>query len=190
MEGRKIVGRHVALRPVIPADYELFYVVEMDPRNRLHRFRGATMSPEDYVRQIWTGTLCQYTVVSKATGEPLGLVTAFSADMRNQHCRVAALLLPEFVQEAWPVEGISLFVDHLFSNFPLRKIYGDVLEPNLAQFASLLGSSFSEEGRLEEHEYIDGKFVALVIIAIYRSQFYKPTLAEKMRATVQGSMDG
>lgn len=180
------MGRRVALRPVVPADYERFYLVEMEPGNRLQRFRGTTIAPEDYPRQIWTGTLCQLTIADRRTGSALGLATAFSADLRNQHCRIAAFLLPEFRDEAWPIEGLGLFVEHLFRTFPFRKLYGDVLEPNAEQFASALGVVVREEGRLNEHEFLDGAYCALLTLAIYREDFFRESLAQRIRSEVRG----
>jgi RimJ/RimL family protein N-acetyltransferase len=98
----------------------------------------------------------------------IGLVTAYSADMRNQHASIAVLFSPEYAGSGWVVESLVLFIDYLFDVFPLRKLYFETLEFVYPSFASGEDRFFTIEGRLEAHEFHRGRYWDKLIGAIYR----------------------
>ena len=71
-------------------------------------------------------------------------------------------------------------MDYVFRVFDFRKLYGEVLEFNFAQFESGLSSeSFEIEGRLKEHEYHDGKYWDLVYISLFRDDWQSETASNR-----------
>lgn len=162
-------GRWTYLRPVFRGDYDLFYAVDASPQDGpMFRNRGIAVPPEEYGHSLWAGVLAQFVVCRKTTKDVVGLTTAYGADFRNGHCRVAGLILPKYRGLAWPMEGFLTFHRWLFEVFPFRKLYGEVPEFNLPQIGRALGRGVVEEGRLKEHEYYRGRYWDLVTVALYR----------------------
>jgi hypothetical protein len=74
--------------------------------------------------------------------------------MRHRHAHVAMVVRPDRAGRSWALEGAALFIDYLFANWDFRKLYAEVVDFNLTQFASITDlPAFAVEGRLTEHEY-------------------------------------
>lgn len=135
-----------------------------------YRLRGTTPSPEAFLRFVWDQVVAQFVVESR-DGRPIGVVSAFEPDFRNRFISIAACSVDELETSGLVLEGVALLVTYLFENFDLRKIYAESLERNYAQFAMGEGRLFEIEGRMREHEYIDGRYEDFVLLAIYRESW-------------------
>ena len=72
------------------------------------------------------------------------------------------------------LEAFALFVRYLFRLWPLRKLYLELPEFNLPQFASAVRVGLlKEEGRLRGDRYFDGAYWDQLVLAVY------PTDAEE-----------
>lgn len=170
MGSHTLDGRWTTLRPINPDDYATLFHMATDPRTiQRWRFRGGTPSYEDFLRHLWDKVLSQFVVVSKASGEILSLVVAYGADHRNGNAYLAVLKNPESTN-ASSLEGVLIFLNYLFSTFPLRKLYLEVPEFNLTQFSAGVGTIMQSEGVLKEHDYFEGRYWDLHILAIYRDR--------------------
>ncbi len=58
--------------------------------------------------------------------------------------------------------------NYAFLTWPLRKVYMESTADDYRQFASGLGSFFVEEGRLRQHVFWNGRYIDMVILAVYR----------------------
>lgn len=132
------------------------------------RLRGTTPSPEAFARMLWDRVLCQFAVLEAA--RVVGVVTAFEPDLRNRHVHVAVVTRDDAGKGAG-MEGLALLLDHLFAEFDLRKVYAEVLEPNAEEFLSGLGRLATVEGRLVDHEYMDGGYHDMLVVAISRDRW-------------------
>lgn len=164
----------VHLRPVEPADYAALRRFELDltlgPR---WRHRGSTPSPEAFVQSLWNGALAVYLVQGGHRPDPLGLVTAYGQDLQSGFAWVAAARFDPDDHPAPFLLGLQAFTDHLFATWPLRKLYAEVLAPNLAPFASAAGSLFEEEGVLRDHAYVEGRYVDQHLLALTRERWLR-----------------
>lgn len=66
---------------------------------------------------------------------------------------------------------VALLIEHLFAEFDLRKVYAEVMGPNLDAFGSGAGRLFAVEGRLIEHEFHDGRYHDMVVLAVTRERW-------------------
>ena len=162
----------VRLRPVEPGDYGPLRRLESDltlgPR---WRHRGATPSPEAFAQTLWSGVLAQYLVQSDVHPQPLGLVAAYGADLQSGTAWIAFARFPVDVHPALFVLGVRRFVDHLFATWPLRKLCAEVLDPNLAQFSSVIDRLFVQEGRHRDHAFVDGTYVDQHLFSLWREHW-------------------
>lgn len=185
-----LVGKRVMLRPVEPPDYPFLRKLELyGPESVFFRYRGSTPPPEQFVQILNRNNLVQHMIVKNGTGDPIGYMFAFNADFRNGICHIAAVVDHTMRRRSWPLEGAKLFIDYLFTVFPFRKLYGEVLEPNLQSFRSVLGSTLREEGRLRSHEFHAGGYLDKIIVALWRDDWVDtratpPTLSEAIAAKV------
>jgi len=167
----RLAGRSVRIRPVEARDYDFLFRLYTDGDHLVrYRLRGTTPSPEAFLRFLWDQVVAQFVVESR-DGRPIGVVSAFEPDFRNRFIFVAACSIDELETSGLVLEGVALLVTYLFENFDLRKIYAETLERNYAQFSMGEGRLFEVEGRMREHEYIDGRYEDFVLLAIYRDEW-------------------
>lgn len=162
-------GKRVVLRPVEPADYSFVLHLSTNPRITYRwRTRGTTPSPPEFQVMLWRGVLCQFLIVRPENGEPLGLISAYNADFRNQTVYLAILMRDHQGGALWTFDAIALFLNYVFSNWNFRKIYAETSELSSWTFASGAGRYFEVEGTLREHEYYGGRYWDTYVLAFWR----------------------
>lgn len=166
---RPLVGARVRLEPLTARHEDAARVLYTtgDHLTR-YRLRGVTPSPEGFHQALWDRVVAQFVVVGE--GGVLGLVSAFEPDFRNRHVHIAVVGRPDAPLGS-ALEGTCLLVEHLFAEFDMRKVYAEVLAPHLEAFASGGGRLFVVEGRLTEHEYADGRYQDMVVLAVSRERW-------------------
>jgi len=166
--------RRVTLRTIGPRDLPFLYALATDPEVGYRwRYRGATPSPEQFAGELWQGVLCQYLVARTDGGAPVGLVSAYQADLANRTCYVALLGDKAHDASGLLLESALLFVTYLFHTWDLRQVYAEVPGYTYSSFASGVGRYFREEGRLVDHSFHAGRFWDLHILAIHRADWEK-----------------
>lgn len=166
-------GKRVSLRPVMPGDYDFLRIQELRaPDVVLYRHRGRSVSPEAYPESLWTSVLTQHLIVDRESDQVAGLVASYGADFVNGTAKMAAFTFLPFRSQGWPMEGLRLMIEFVFYAFPIRKLYAEVLEPNLEQFGRGFPRLLEEEGRLKEHAFVGGTYVDQVILSLTRSRWF------------------
>lgn len=169
-----LVGRRVCLRPVTQGDYDFLRTQEQSaPDVVSYRHRGRSISPESYPESLWASVLTQHLVVETATNKVVGVVVSYGADFMNGTAKLAGFTFGPFRSLGWPVEGLRIMIDFVFYAFPLRKLYAEVLEPNLARFGRGFPGLLHEEGRLMEHAFVGGVYVDQVTLALTRERWFR-----------------
>lgn len=164
-------GRRVTLRALTPADYGwLFSLSTKSELAGRWRSRPGTINPDSFGALLWQTVLCQFVIEHKTTSEPLGLVVAYQADLANGFAYIAVLTDPGRPTLAGP-EAANLFIEYLFSSYPLRKLYGESSDYSLAGFASAFRVTLREEGRLRRHVFLNGDYRDWVVSALYREDW-------------------
>lgn len=163
-------GSRVAIRPTDPSDYEFLYRLALDseiaPR---WRYRGAFPDRAQFSQSLTSGVLVQFTVTSKRNPDVIiGLVTIYNANLREGWAYIAALSDSKWLRSGHAIEAIELLLNYVFEVWPLRKIYGEVIDFNRDQFKYLPEGIAAEEGRLTQHVFYGDRFWDLVTLAITR----------------------
>ena len=165
-------GKYARLRPLAQNDYAYLYELSLSAENNARwRYRGSTPSPERFVGDLWSGVQAQFIVETPEPRKRAGLVVAYNADLANGTVYLGTLIDNEHHRKAWPMEGILLFVDYLFQNWTFRKIYAETTEFSAARFSSGAGKLFTEEGRLKQHQYFQGRYWDYLTYALTREQW-------------------
>ncbi len=163
----------IRLRPLRPTDYGFVSHLYSCTAERIayYRLRGTTPSPEQFVRDLWDGVHCQFLVCSPDDRAAYGLVSLLGYNAVHEYGRLAVVGLPELAEAVALIQGVEMFIDYVFLTFPLRKLYGEVITPNLQAFRRVIGKTFVEEGRLAEHEWFQGGRVDLHVLALTRERW-------------------
>ena len=170
----------VWLRPIEAADYgplrRFELTVTLGPR---WRHRGATPSPESFVSSLWGGVLAQFLVQAGHRPDPIGIVTSYGHDLQSGTAWVAAARFDPHDQPAPFVAGARQFLDYLFATWPFRKLYAEVLAPNLDAMGRGATDLFRTEGVLRDHAWVDGAYVDQHLLALTRADWEaRPALGQ------------
>jgi hypothetical protein len=165
-------ARNVRLVPLQPEHLPHLRTFELSDELAFRwRHSGAHPNPDQFAISTFGEALCSFLILS-TSGAPMGLVVAYSADLRNGHCRVAATRFgtrrspsPSFMR------AMYLAVEYLFKGWPFRKVYFEVPDFNMHQFRSGLGRLLRLEGTLSEHVYLDRRYWDLHFISISRGDW-------------------
>jgi RimJ/RimL family protein N-acetyltransferase len=183
---RLLLGRRVILRPLFSSDYDWLYALATDQQvGRYWRFRGHTPSPETFVASIWAGVAAQFVVTKRADQTRIGLMQFDQFNAESGYGYLSAILHPDVLGAGWPIESLYLFVNYLFITRNLRKIYIEASGAALTNYQSAVGALLVEEGRLVDHDYVDGRFVDCHLLALYR-QTWESNRASVDRFLVDG----
>ncbi len=186
---QRLTGLRSRLRALRASDEEFLYdLVQQSPGASLAR-HGKGPNPRSFSADLWRGVLDQRLILDRTSDGPIGLVAARNADARRGVAWLEVTLHPRVQGRGWPFESVMLFVDHLFRGWPLRKLYAEVLAGHLDDVASGVGRLFVEEGRLAAHEYVDGGWSDLHILALFRERWERDA-PRVLRGLVPGRAAG
>jgi RimJ/RimL family protein N-acetyltransferase len=163
-------GRWFALAPVLPEQHRQLYALAVaDQIGFRWRFRGAVPPFGVFEQTLHQNVPLQLSIVSKdAPPRLVGLVAAYNMNFQDATTYVA--LVTDRRSGAGALEAFALFVRYLFRLWPLRKLYFELPEFNLPQFASAVRVGLlKEEGRLRGDRYFDGAYWDQLTLAMYPS---------------------
>jgi RimJ/RimL family protein N-acetyltransferase/acyl carrier protein len=167
-----LTGRLVRLRSVNPSDYPRLHQAAVSNEVAWRwRYGGAVPSYEEFLRSFSNGVLTQLVVTSATADLAIGLVVAYNASLANRTVYLAGMIAADSVGAGRGGEATMLFIRHLFRTWDFEKIYFEVPEFNLDQFASGVDTLLITEARLKSHLYSAGRRWDQLILAMYRSEF-------------------
>lgn len=103
---------------------------------------------------------------------PIGYVHNYDFSLQNGNCKIVV-----YIDAAYRSTGLGgycaiKFMDYLFSEYPIRKIYVMIYAYNSDSLDSNLKAGFIEEGILKKYRYYNGMFYDLHILSMDRERFY------------------
>jgi RimJ/RimL family protein N-acetyltransferase len=169
----RLRGATVRLRPVRPDDLATLYhlVIEDEAIGFGWRFHGALPTPEVFQAVLDRDVLAQHVVTDRGTQEVVGLLTAFAPNLHSGTAHLAMFLGERARRTRRAGEAFGLFVTHLFSTYPLRKLYLEVPAFVLPAYQSAARQDlFVCEGRRREVHYWEGRYWDEVILTLDRAR--------------------
>jgi hypothetical protein len=159
----------VRLRVLEDGDLPALYRASCDPQQGFRwRYRGATPSPQEFRAQLHAGVLAQFVVEGIDDGRAHGLVCAYDARFEERRASIALVRIGTPVDGGEVLEGLALFIDHLFATWDLRKLQAEVPGFNADSLVDPLSPFLTVEGRLVDSCFAQGRAWDLLIIAIWR----------------------
>jgi RimJ/RimL family protein N-acetyltransferase len=165
------VGRWVFIRHVEARDLNWAYdLLICSEASATWRFRSRALSPLEFHKQFWL-TADVHLILMTSTAMPVGILQAYDYDVAGRTASVAMAMSPEVWNAGWPMEGVVLSIDFLFSSMGLRKIYFHIPAFNLGHVKSLSGWLLMEEAVLRDHDYHNRAHHALHILSLSSSDW-------------------
>ncbi|MHB8262195.1 MAG: GNAT family N-acetyltransferase [Acidimicrobiales bacterium] len=187
-----LATRRVRLRPPSPVDLPALYGIAIsDEVFWRWRYGGAIPTYDAFCSSFAAGVLTQFIVCTPSGRDILGLVVAYNADIANSTGYVAVMMRPSMLRTGIGAEAMFLFLVYLFKTWDFHKLYFEVLEFNVEQFASGIGKYFHEEGCYRDHHYYDGKRWNQHVFGLYRDEFLShPTVKHYERHLIDQADSG
>jgi RimJ/RimL family protein N-acetyltransferase len=161
--------RGVALRPVLPSDFDFLYQLATDdPQAWRWRFRGALPPASEFVSVFYQDVAAAFVVCSASDGRLLGQAVSYGLNLRDGIANVAVQVAHERIGRGSGFIAATLRCNYLFVRWPVRRLYFEVPSYNLHQIGSTVGTYLKEEGRLRDHVYFDGSYHDLHILVADR----------------------
>lgn len=169
-----VLGRRIAFRPIHPDDVGELYRAAFDPeQSHRWRYRGRTVSPEGFAAELHAGVLCQFIAVSSQDGNPLGIVSAYNADLGNGHCYAAIQRTDHSAGiRMGMIEACTMMFGYLFNHFAIRHIYLEMVEHNRFMGDSLVRLGLgSRVATYPVHQFGPNGYEDLHVFVVTRSQW-------------------
>jgi RimJ/RimL family protein N-acetyltransferase len=113
------------------------------------------------------------------TDEPLGWVFTYGYAIWEQRCFLVIYVVPEARRFGAAAEVGMLFLDYLFSYFPIRKVAAEVFSFNHTSLDVLKHAGFHVEGVLRQEHYFGGHFHDVVRVGLLETEWR--SLRERFR---------
>lgn len=110
----------------------------------------------------------QFLIVRK--GEYIGTIYSYNLNRTDGHTFVTIFIVESWRNKWYGAEAMVVFLEHLFREFVLYKVYAEVYSYNHESLRALMSGKFIEEGRFRGHRLYGGKRHDLIRLAFFRSQ--------------------
>lgn len=103
--------------------------------------------------------------------EFIGFAYSYEFQPLNGHCLFTVAVKGKFQNTGFGGFVSVKFLQYLFENYNLRKVYTHVYSSNERSLQCIEAFGFSREGVLREYRFMGGKFDDLVILSLKREEF-------------------
>lgn len=131
------------------------------------RFRGAVPTRDEFTQSLSQDGAINMVGLTPE-GRPIALAVAYSVDVRSGHCYVGIVVAEELLGQSVGTEVGTLFIQYLFDNLPLTKIYAEIPEFTLPSMVGRLEPVFALEACFKSHVFLMGQHWDVSVYATYR----------------------
>ena len=172
----KIIGKKVLLKTIRAKDLENLRRIRFNTKV-VKLFHGINKQTKNgqikwYKKLKIDNSKIYLTSFKKHNNQILGLLNANIIKI-NKNAEVGWFFDIEKKENTLFAHSVILFLDYLFKNFDLIKVYSDVLSFNNAALKFNENIGFKIEGETFNHYYYFKKYVNAKHVALYRKDFYQ-----------------
>jgi RimJ/RimL family protein N-acetyltransferase len=172
-----MTDRPVTLRPVADGDLDVLFRIAAE----LDTWEERTPSPpaplsrarfdERFAASERDGSSRDVRLIVDVDGEAVGSASLFDFDDLARHAELGISLVPEARGKGIGTAATSQMVEFGFVRRNLRRIHLEAIESNRAGVRAYEKAGFVVEGRLREHAWVRGRYEAIVLMGILRSEW-------------------
>jgi len=161
----KLQGKHINLRALEPEDLDFLYEIE---NNESFWEVSHTQTPfskyilkkyiESSYQDIFEAKQLRLIIEEKSTKQQVGTIDLF--DFNPQHLRagIGILIHPDFHQEGYASEALSLLINYSFSNLNLHQLFANIISDNSKSISLFSKYNFKKVGVKTDWILSNGKF--------------------------------
>jgi len=174
LKGRRVDLAEITKREHVIETYELHH----DGANLWNVRVPVTQSFDQFAATFQQGILRDFMLKEAGSERLIGYVWSYNYAPDNGTCYVGMIVRPDVIGTvAWYLEGLALFLDFLFANWPLRKVWFEALEHSAEQFQHGLARVGTHEGRLREVAWYGDRYEDMLYWSITRQQWQESPLS-------------
>ncbi|MBA7602443.1 putative ribosomal N-acetyltransferase YdaF [subsurface metagenome] len=140
----------------------LTYPLPINEKNQLSWFESISKSPDKI-----------YFVIENEKNQFLGIIRADEWDKINQSIRTGMDLAPEFRSKGLAYKTYLIFIEYLFNNININRIWLEVLDFNKYAISLYKKIGFIEEGRKRQAVYRHGEFCDYIVMSYLKKDYEK-----------------
>jgi len=150
--------------------YRLFTSKELNHLLMCRPYHNDTISFQKWLNSALVDEINDF-LVFKDNGKFLGLAYSYEFHPLEGHARMTVAVKKEY--NSLGIGGLIManFLDYLFKNYTLRKVYMHVYEYNNNKIKLLKSLGLQEEARLKEYHYYNNKYHDVVIFSISKDKY-------------------
>lgn len=160
-----LLGEKINLRALEPEDLEFLYQIE---NNQSFWEISHTKTPfskyilkqylENAHLDIFEAKQLRLLIEEKSTKKQLGLIDLFDFNPTHKRAGVGILIHPEFQQNGFASEAISLLINYSFSLLDLHQLFANITLDNTQSISLFKKHNFKEVGIKKDCILSGGKF--------------------------------
>lgn len=160
-----LLGEKINLRALEPEDLEFLYQIE---NNESFWEISHTKTPfskyilkqylENAHLDIFEAKQLRLLIEEKSTKKQLGLIDLFDFNPTHKRAGVGILIHPEFQQNGFASEAISLLINYSFSLLDLHQLFANITLDNTQSISLFKKHNFKEVGIKKDWILSGGKF--------------------------------
>jgi RimJ/RimL family protein N-acetyltransferase len=171
-----LIGSSVYLRPLEVSDAATLQAWFNDPdvRRTLLRYKPMTLTAEEeFLRSSQNSdTNLILGVATRSENHLVGCTGLHQIDVRNRHATFGIAIGDKNMWgRGYGTEVTRFIVEHAFRTLNLNRVWLHVLEFNERGIRAYKKVGFREEGRLRQHQFVDGRYWDIITMAVLREEF-------------------
>jgi diamine N-acetyltransferase len=110
-----------------------------------------------------------FTIINEIE-EPIGFIILTKINQINKNCTLSIVIgESKFQSKGYGKEAMNLIIDYAFNTLNLRKISVEVLSTNEQAIMLYKKLGFHEEGILRQHFFLDGQYLDVYIMSLFKN---------------------
>jgi RimJ/RimL family protein N-acetyltransferase len=171
------MGKRIYLRPVLKEDLPSMTLWINDSEISQNLTTVYPMSPDD--EEKWFSQISEkkgknvlLAIVLKENDEIIGTMGFTDIDHRNGTAETGAMIgNKDYWDKGYGTEAKMLVLQYAFNTLNLRKINSRVYRTNPRSKRALEKAGYVEEGCMKKEVYINGEYVDLFLMAVFKERF-------------------
>jgi RimJ/RimL family protein N-acetyltransferase len=171
-------GEFVTLRPLAVDDAALTFAWRQGGRAAAN-LNTPPQSVEQQAKWIASRPASEYnSIIELKDGRPVGMVSLTGIDTTHRHAEPGRFLIgDEEAVRGVPaaVEAMKLIYELAFGKLGLQRVHGAIASDNTLMIKWQKFMGMTEEGRLRNHFFINGKFQDAVLFGMLAEEYWAKT---------------
>ena len=168
-------GEHINLRALEPEDLDFLYQIE---NNEAFWEVSHTQTPfskyilkqylENAHLNIFEAKQLRLLIEEKSTKKQIGMIDLFDFNPTHKRAGIGILIHPEFQQNGFASEALSLLINYCFSILDLHQLFANITSDNSKSISLFTKHNFNKVGIKKDWILSEGKFKDEVLFQLIK----------------------